>query len=197
MVRRHLRHKAAFSAIAGILLAALICIIALTFPACDSKATTSATQATTSATQTTTPTTQATTPATETAKTVEYPWKSLVARAGSLPSGIKTSGFYLEVYIDLGKKLTTPETNALVSKVTLTDKNGNTYKPVSSGSSEGASLASYDNQGKLLMEWSAEYAYSFGFVVNYKTMNYAFTWSGYEPLDIGNPYEIPFLFESE
>ena len=84
-----------------------------------------------------------------------------------------------------------------MSKVTLTDKNGNTYKPVSSGSSEGASLASYDNQGKLLMEWSAEYAYSFGFVVNYKTMTYAFAWSGWEPLDIGNPYEAPFLFESE
>ena len=188
MTRRYRQKNQPFPAITCVLLLILLCPMTLLFTACDSEEGAPETGEVATITGEVTTTTKE--------ASIEYPWKSIVAQKGYLPHGVKADGYYLEVYIDPGKELSFAEAEAMENKVSLAGNDGSEYGYTSYGSGSGLTIYSYD-EGKLLWEWTADFAYSFGFVVESETIDYEFIWSGYPPLDIGNPFETTYVSESE
>ncbi len=165
MFRKYHHFRRTLPVTTGILFLALICFVFPLLIACDSE------------------------------EQGKYPWLSVIAYKGYLPPNMKVDGYYLEIYFDLGKEVTTDEAAALRDEVTLQDKNGKAYEPMSYRTT-GSVLytATTDAEGN---NWSAEHAFGLGFVVESDTMDFTLVWSGYPPVDIGNPFETTFVMESE
>ncbi|MCJ7605869.1 MAG: hypothetical protein MUO19_07560 [Dehalococcoidales bacterium] len=196
MAGKHPRNYCRFQAFIYTLLLAFICLIVPLFTACDTEPAVQTPEDTTPAPADTLPAPGVTPAEPEEPAPAVYPWVSLIAHKATPSNSIRINGYYLEILADMGKPLTMAGADALRNQVTVTDAKGNRYEPVSWGSSGGVRITEYDADGNITLEWEADNTYSFGFVVESKTTDFTLTWSDYEPLYIGNPFESLFLLES-
>ena len=223
MVRQRRHHKQPFPAITCTLFLAVTCLITLLFTACGTEEASPTPMASTQSPVKTTPSPEEftptpnktepvpekTMPATQEVTSVKYPWKSILARGDvrylkkqispNMPS-VTTRVQVVEVSIDLGREYSTSEMNSLKNtvwqEVKLIDEDGKEYKPFSGAEATGVQIIVKDSKSGEMVSFQADFAYIVQYDVKSKTCVYTLNWPGYPPLDIGNPFETPFSFES-
>jgi len=115
-----------------------------------------------------------------------------------MPPDIGSGGTIVEIFFDIGKELSHDEFMDLGEKVELIkDENGKKYQPFMSRIIRDKKVTISNKQGTVILEWNPVFAYSYLFEVNSETLNYTLNYKDYPPLDIGNPFESPFLLENE
>ncbi len=121
---------------------------------------------------------------------MHYPWKSIIVGWSMPPQGLRVQEKLLNVNVDLGRKLSPSELEALANGIKLIDENRREYPCFSRSYGEGASIIySY---GEVICFFEADIAYGFMFEVGPEPSNYSLLWPGYPPFAVGNPIDTPF-----
>ena len=122
---------------------------------------------------------------------MHYPWKSIIVGWSTPPQGLRVQGKLLKVNVDLGRKLSPSELEALAKGVKLIDENGREYLCFGRSSSEGARIE-YLKDGEVICLFEADRAYGFKFEVGSEPSKYSLLWPGYPTFAVGNPFDTPF-----
>ena len=128
---------------------------------------------------------------------VNYPWKTIVSLEAKFSGFTIVDKRALEVSYDPGKELSEEEQDTLTDNVTLIDNSGKVYSPFITHFEKDRNVNHEDEEGNITLEWHADYSYTYIFIVDSIAATYEFHYKNYPPLDIGNPFETPFLQETK
>ncbi|MGD2125641.1 MAG: hypothetical protein PVG99_06140 [Desulfobacteraceae bacterium] len=121
------------------------------------------------------------------AQSKPYPWKSILVREYT-STHLSPTADVLQVFVDLGREISSEEYDRLAKVVKLMDDSGKVYKPVGRVSGSGVKITqSLDD--RVIFSWGADYAYGFLFSVKSRKSNFSLVWEDFPPLDIGNPFK--------
>jgi len=100
---------------------------------------------------------------------MHYPWKSIIVGWSTPPQGLRVQGKLLKVNVDLGRKLSPSELEALAKGIKLIDENRREYPCFGRTYGEGARIEYSSKDGEVICLFEADITYGFMFEVGVRT----------------------------